>query len=191
VERSVEAGAVEWGELCALEPMVRGWLGRRCRDKSDVDDVVHDTLLRAACFRGVLTRPERRASWALSIAANVLRDRVRRRREICPGIEEFDFDQTPCVAESGAADGTLVIGGRAVTSGEALEWLQASLRAMQPNEAAMLLDYYGGESLGAIAARMGVESKNAKCRLYRARRRLARDLEQRCEASRRVSEAQR
>lgn len=188
MERSVEAGAVEWSELCALEPMVRGWLGRRCRDQSDVDDVVHDTLLRAARFRGAVTRPERRASWALSIAANVLRDRVRRRREICPGVDEFDFEQTPCVAEGGAAEGTLVIGGRAVTSGEALEWLQASLRSMRPNEAALLLDYYGGESLGAIAARMGIESKNAKCRLYRARRRLARDLEQRCEAARRTSE---
>jgi DNA-directed RNA polymerase specialized sigma24 family protein len=226
-----------WSGLSEVEPVVRGWLGRRCRDQSDVDDVVQDTLLRAARYRGGLTQPERLASWAVSIAANTLRDRRRARAGWFVAehteleLEEFAVDARP-TAERG--DDTLLwIGGRCVQTCDALEHLHAALRTLRPGDARLLLDHYGERELERVAERtlepagertlepvgelaheptgertlepageleldrapVGVaepstrpgpprtEALNSalKCRLYRARRRLARELRLRLE----------
>ncbi len=216
----MEAGSATidpWSGLSEVEPVVRGWLGRRCRDQSDVDDVVQDTLLRAARYRGGLTRPERLASWAVSIAANTLRDRRRARsgrfvaEDTGLDLEECVFDARP-TGERG--DDTLLwIGGCCVTTCDALEHLHAALRTLRPADARLLLEHYGerelalapavelaleapggaGAGLGATSEatseaaagsgepRAGVLDSARKCRLYRARRRLARELRLRLE----------
>jgi DNA-directed RNA polymerase specialized sigma24 family protein len=240
-ERSVEACSATtdaWSGLSEVEPVVRGWLGRRCRNPSDVDDVVQDTLLRAARYRTGLARPERLASWALSIAANALRDRRRARsgwvvaEDMALDFEQFAWDGR--APEERGDESLLWIGGRRVTTCDALEHLQAALRTLKPGDARLLLEHYGEREFaraedGAPANSMradsaprcsGPEAKPSmpaqspgqspaessilsradsradsraeatrttgrdearKCRLYRARRRLASELRTRLE----------
>lgn len=175
------AAARGWEGLSEVEPVVRGWLWRRCRDQSDVDDVVQDTLLRAARYRVGLARPERLASWALSIAANTLRDRMRAgpRWVVAEG-GDFDLDQLACVEGCGeprGGDALLTIGGRRVSRSDALEHLRVALRTLKPRDAALLMDYYGGADVQTLMARTGLGASAVKCRLHRGRRRLARELE--------------
>jgi len=175
--------AAAWGGLTEVEPVVRGWLWRRCRGDSEVDDIVQETLLRAARYRGRLERSDRLAGWTLSIAANALRDR--KRRELRHGAvdeHEFDFDTVACmrgeiVAESSPS--TLRIAGAWVSSDEALAHLREALLRLRPRERELLLDFYGGASMRELATRLGVGAAAIKCRLYRARRMLTRVLERR------------
>lgn len=177
------AAATAWDGLSEVEPLVRGWLWRRCSDRAAVDDVVQDTLLRAARYRHGLSRPERLASWALSIAANTLRDRLRSAPvERVAEADEYDLEQFACSQRSLDASGDdslLRIGGRVVTCSDALEHLRAALRTLKAQDAQLLLDYYGGFDIQALTTRTGLRASAVKCRLHRGRRRLARELERR------------
>lgn len=182
-----EVAKAEWGGLREVEAVVRGWLWRRCRHDSDVDDVVQDTLLRAARYRGRLEHSERLAGWALSIAANTLRDRKRRERR-CASADggELDLDQLAGAGracESPAGSSALRIGGVWVTTEEALEELREALCGLRPSDRELLLEFYGGASMRELAGRLGVGTTAIKCRLYRARRGLTRVLEQRLRRS--------
>ncbi len=177
------AATTAWDGLSEVEPLVRGWLWRRCSDRAAVDDVVQDTLLRAARYRHGLSRPERLASWALSIAANTLRDRLRSAPvERVAESADFDLDQFACrerPPESRGDDSLLRIGGRVVTCSDALEHLRAALRTLRAQDAELLLEYYGGLDIQALMARSGLGASAIKCRLHRGRKRLARELERR------------
>ena len=177
------AAATAWDGLSEVEPLVRGWLWRRCSDRAAVDDVVQDTLLRAARYRHGLTRPERLTSWALSIAANTLRDRLRSAPvERVAEADEFDLEQFACderPIDARGDDSLLRIGGRVVTCSDAVEHLRAALRTLKPQDAELLLEYYGGLDIQALTARSGLRASAVKCRLHRGRRRLARELERR------------
>jgi DNA-directed RNA polymerase specialized sigma24 family protein len=70
---------LRWSGLEELRPSLQRLLARRCRDAAELDDVVQETLLRAARYRAKLSERERLRGWAMRIAINVLRDRVRRR----------------------------------------------------------------------------------------------------------------
>ena len=78
-----------WRGLAELEPQVRAFARRRCRDMHELDDVVQETLLRAARYRRGLTDETRLKSWTLRIAANVMRDRLD--REACLGCAGVGF----------------------------------------------------------------------------------------------------
>lgn len=187
------AAVAGWDGLSEVEPVVRGWLWRRCRDQSDVDDVVQDTLLRAARYRLGLARPERLASWALSIAANTLRDRLRSapRWFVAEGAE-VELDQLACSTREGDTRGgetLLTIAGRRVSRSDALEHLRSALRTLKPRDAALLMEYYGGADIQTLMARTGLGASAVKCRLHRGRRRLARELEFRLRLPSAASEA--
>ena len=92
----VTTSLARWRGLERLEDDLRAYLCRRCRDQSEMDDVVQETLLRAARYRRSLCDPAKLRGWAMRIAANVLRDHVRRecrmqRRELLEsGWESFE-----------------------------------------------------------------------------------------------------
>lgn len=187
-----ELGA-EWGGLSEVEPVLRGWLWRRCRVDDDLDDVVQETLLRAARYRGGLAQPERLVSWTLTIAANTLRDRARTCARLRVAEESVgdveELSEAPRTRDEEPAGALLRIGGSRVASDDALEHLRDALGALPEQEARLLLDYHGGARLADLAARQGVRPAALKCRLYRARRRLVRDVERRLAASTRVAGA--
>ena len=55
--------ALDWRELSAEGPELVAWLGRYCANPAEVDDVVQETLLRAAARRRGLQDPARLRAW--------------------------------------------------------------------------------------------------------------------------------
>lgn len=181
---SLEAAC--WGGIAELEPLVRVWLSRRCRDGSELDDVVQETLLRAARYRLRGHAPRRLEPWLLRIASNALHDRARRegrarvRAEGEQLLEELAAPDSvhECVGDAGAERWTL--GRHVVTKDTALAVLDVALRRLRSDERALLCSFYSGaRRCGAAARACGQPEERAKLRLFRARRRLGRELERR------------
>ena len=187
------ATAGAWDGLGEGREVLRGWLARRCAHDSEVDDVVQETLLRAARYRGGLADDARLAGWALAIAANTLRDRRRLAQRWCVSEDGgLDLESLAVEPEShGASLGQalLTVGGRRVSCEDALEHLRAALASLRPCDARLLLEFYGGVPTPDIAQRLGVGRGAVKCRLYRARRSLTRMMERRIAREHRASEA--
>ena len=172
---------VRWAGLCELEPMLRAWLARRCRDRAEIDDVLHDTWLRAARFRAQQSDPERLRGWLLRVASNALRDRARaegRARAALKDDGELDSLPAPgCVREAPADESAVRVEGVVVPRELARVHLQHALDALRPADREILLDYYGGGTTCAqAAAARGVSAETLKMRLFRARQRLTRVL---------------
>lgn len=173
-ERAV---SVCWRGLAELEPDVRAFARRRCRDVHELDDVVQETLLRAARYRRRLQVEERLRAWTLRIAANVLRDRRIGER----WISFLDSDCGP-LAE---------LEGSEVDPGSAGEWMRLTefglvmerdalveqvvrvIGDLPESDARVLRSYYQEPlSTARAAAECGVAVSLVKTRLYRARKRL-------------------
>jgi RNA polymerase sigma-70 factor (ECF subfamily) len=176
---------VHWNGLEGLEPELRRYLRRRCRDASEADDVVQETLLRAARYRPGLVEPQRIHGWIQRIAANVLRDL--RRREGRHGRVEVDGwrgldrlqGREPAPGEVDQ-EAYLRVGGLALERGMLLEHLACVLGMLRDGDRRVLSSYYHGEGSSARAAlELGIARRLVKVRLYRARQRLSRMLRQR------------
>ncbi len=169
-----------WVGLEDLEPALRGYLRGRCRDESEVDDLVQDTLLRAARYRMSLADPGRLRSWILSIASNLLRDHVRRecRLRRAEGservLEDLAGSDDPPSPET---DEPLWSIGRKAAVGQetALRHVTLAMRGLRARDRHLLRSYYERE-LGCAesAAECGIAPALVKLRLFRVRRRLAR-----------------
>ena len=191
LERGGELGSSGWwGGLVELEPLVRGVLARRHVPPTDLDDLVQETLLRAARFRARGSVPEKLGAWVTRIAVNVLHDRARRELRLTGPAEDAEPVEleaivareslATCVGEPG--DERWVLGGYVVTRDGAMEALAGALDELRSEESAILRCYYGDEQRSVEAARScGQPESLAKLRLYRARRRLSRALEPRLE----------
>src|SRR2546426_12483431 len=61
---------------------LRGWLGARLRghEEQELDDLCQEILLKALRGRAMLRMPDRFPAWLYSIATNVWRDYVRKRK---------------------------------------------------------------------------------------------------------------
>lgn len=79
----------DWSGLEDLRPDVRAALARHSCRASELDDVVQESLIRAARYRGSLTDTERLRGWVIRIALNVMRDHMRRDLRI-PRVEEAE-----------------------------------------------------------------------------------------------------
>jgi RNA polymerase sigma-70 factor (ECF subfamily) len=177
---SEAAGVARWGGLSELEPMLRRYLGRRCRDESELEDVLQETLLRAARYRAALAESGRLAHWATRIAGNVLRDHVRRHRcaELSdPGLEGLASRERPPGFEP---EPQLRWGTMVVAQGTALQHMGIALEGLKLDDRRVLRSYYGGgQSCARTAQECELPLGLVKVRLFRARRRLARALRQR------------
>ncbi|MEV0392321.1 sigma-70 family RNA polymerase sigma factor [Polymorphospora rubra] len=67
--------------LAAHLPLVHNVVGRALPERSDVDDVVQETMLRAVERLSDLRDPARFRSWLLTIAIRQVKDRMRARRQ--------------------------------------------------------------------------------------------------------------
>jgi RNA polymerase sigma-70 factor (ECF subfamily) len=177
----VEAGLHEgaWTGLEEVEGELREILARRCRDVSEVDDVLQETYLRAARHRGTLSDPTRLRGWATRIALNALRD-IQRRNSRLPRADlgeaglELLLEGHP---QRGADGGppSLRVGSRWIDRGDALRELAATFGQLPPHDRRVLESYYGGGQCGERTAReCGLPRSLVKVRLFRARRRLER-----------------
>jgi RNA polymerase sigma factor (sigma-70 family) len=173
--------SVCWRGLADMEVHVRAFARRRCRDVHELDDVVQETLLRAARYRSGLTDESRLKPWTLRIAANVVRDRQRRDLERA--------HQNPEEALLAAVE------GKEADPGAAGEWVRLTefgvvmehealvghvsrvISELPAADARVLRSYYTEPvSTARAASECGVATTLVKTRLYRARRRLRRRL---------------
>lgn len=198
-----------WSGLTELEPMIRGWLVRRCRNSAELDDAVQDTMLRAARFRMRGHDPRRLEAWVLRIAANTLHDSLRRagrERVHCQDgvlLDELASPDSVCECVGDLDMERWTLGPYAVTRGAALGALEGALAALRGDEQRLLSAHYGvleecagsasrsfpASGAGERGARGAVAGAGpaprprippaSKMRLFRARRRLSRELERR------------
>ena len=184
VTEQVTTCCASWRGLEDIEPALRGFVGRRCSNPSEVDDVVQETLLRAARYRTSLGDPGRLRGWAMSIACNVMRDTVRHEARLprvempAEALEQLESRESEpgCVAEAfGASIGAVGVGTHA-----ALEHLASAMHGMRTQDRRLLRSYYWGKRDCAHAAlECGIPLEVAKVRLFRARQRLTRVLRRR------------
>jgi RNA polymerase sigma factor (sigma-70 family) len=132
---------------------------------ADAEDVTQTTFLRAyrSLERGV--RPRKPASWLLTIASNVLKERFRKERSRA----------TEALVDDPAAD-EAVGDDETPTIGELL----AALRVIPPlQRQAIVLREFEGRSYAEIAEILGVTTSALETLLFRARRSLAEELQSR------------
>lgn len=174
----------DWRGLSELRADVERALVRSCRDRGELDDLVQETLLRAASFRDGLQEPERLRAWVLRIAWNVLRDHVRRERRL--GRSEVSEEALIELAAEDAGSGRPAVAaelrlGAYVYDGEEVFHTLCALLPELDLADRQLFDAYYREGLGCSAAarRLGVTTQTVKMRLFRLRRRLRRGLQKR------------
>lgn len=170
---------LQWGGLEELEPGLRAYLGRRCRDGSEVDDVVQETLLRAARYRDSIVDLRRLQGWVTRIARNVLSDHIRREcrlrraeaaEERLPGLVAREVPP----GETGEL-ASLYVGRKLVDTEDLLGHLEAAMGDLRDEDRRALHAYYGGgQDCRGTGAELGIPAALVKVRLFRARRRLAR-----------------
>ena len=172
-----EAVASPWGGLEALRGSLKRFLVARCRDESELDDVIQETFLRAARYRHSLTDDQRLHSWVLRISLNVLRDRAVRvgrgpslglDEELCESIEGREVFPGDVREETWYR-----VDGEELDRESALGHLARGLEGLRAVDRSVLVAYYGGgESCSAAARDCGVSAHLVKVKLFRARRRL-------------------
>ena len=186
VGEQVSAGA-QVDEFVERVAALRGDLMRsltsRGADVNDADDVVQDALLKAF---GHLERRRTRVElrpWLMQVTRHVLYDRVRRQqvREAASGDADLDVFEGRQPEPAEVLEGAeRRYGDRLVPSLVAERAVQAGLGSLRDRDRELLVDHYErGRGLAEIAAREGVHSQTVKVRLFRARRRLANQVERR------------
>ncbi|MCK6445184.1 MAG: RNA polymerase sigma factor [Planctomycetes bacterium] len=181
---NIAVSPARWLGLDDLRPTLRSFLRTRCPDRSELEDVLHETLLRAARYRHSLADPRNLSGWTHSIAVNVVRDRARRLRRqerMESGNQLFDglIGREPIPGEEDHDD-LLRFGPLVVERAVALRELEAALLELKPADREVLESYYHDErSCGETADMCGIPSPLVKVRLYRARQRLMRTLRRR------------
>ncbi len=176
-------GFETWLGLEDLRPTLRRFLILRCPDENEIEDVIQETLLRAARYRRGLTRPERLRSWVMRIAANVFHDR--RREATRMGSLELDEESEEAPPSREPEPGGneremwLEIEGESIEREQALHLLADAFRFLRLADRSVLSSYYGGEeSCASTAIDCGLSPALVKVRLFRARRRLERRVRQ-------------
>ena len=175
------ADTVTWTGWEALEPFVREFIERRCRDRSAVDDLVQETPMRIASRRGRLGETHSLRGWAVRIAQNLMRDRLRcRGRQLAQEAPDGNLDQLGSRAREGdeaPEPATFVLGSFEFDSATALRHVERALATLGADDRKLIVAFYRGRrgSLRA-AAECAVPPQRVKLRLFRARQRLRRAL---------------
>jgi DNA-directed RNA polymerase specialized sigma24 family protein len=161
-----------------LRPVLTSVIARRCRDPSEVDDVVQEALLRAASYRAHRARPRRLRPWLVTVALRVHADRIRRRRTREQAELDYGAVLHGLLLERQQIPGhdrepPWRLGRHTLERQEALEEMRACLTELLDRDRAALSRYLGGadtccEEPPAQDLGEGVR----KVRMFRARRRL-------------------
>jgi RNA polymerase sigma-70 factor (ECF subfamily) len=169
----------DWHGLDELGPAIRASLARRVPHEAEIDDIVQETLLRAARYRDGLDDPARLRPWVIRIAMNVMRDRVRRESRL-PRVDDAE-DVLDLLAGREEIPGDVPetvrvrLDGVSVEKDIVLHHIASAVAKMRGDDREVLSAYYV-ESRGVLlAARVcEVPLDLVKVRLYRARGRLTR-----------------
>ena len=177
------AGALCWQGLEGLRGPLRKFLAQRCRDENEAEDIIQETFLRAARYRGGLANPGRLRSWVLRIASNVFRDNAAR---ACRGPVVLDDELVEALEGrerfpgNDSADDWYQVAGEWMERDCVLRLLRTVMATLRPDDRDILTEHYrGAENCAQTAAACGIPRGLVKVRLFRARRRLEQLLERR------------
>ncbi len=136
-------------------------------DPDAAQDIAQETMLRAWRWRNRLREPRAAKRWLLTVAANIWRDQLRRRRAhpvgAMPEAPQPPADEAPP--------------GRALMHGEAVEWVTRRMARLPPRQRQVLyLRAFEELALQEIAGMLSISVNAAKASLAAARRTLRREL---------------
>jgi RNA polymerase sigma-70 factor (ECF subfamily) len=167
----------DWRGLSELRGDVERSLARSCRDSNELDDLVQETLLRAARYRKGLLETTCLRSWVIRIAWNVLRDHIRRERRMAK-VELTDdlLSQLETMEEAGCSHpgtGDVAILGLPYDYEDVVGVLQVLLEGLPLEDRHLIESYYDPDrGCASTAACLSVTTQTIKMRLYRLRRKL-------------------
>ncbi len=147
----------------AYQASVYNLCARMLWDSQEAEDAAQETFLRA--YRHLPRYdPERRfGTWLLSIAAHHCIDRLRRRRLVTVGVEEWWETPDPCPGPEAVYERR-----------ERQESVAQVLRVLGPlDRAAIVLRYWYDLSYEELAQALSLPINTVKSRIHRAKRRLA------------------
>ena len=178
VAQSLRRGAEleEWKGLEEFRRDLRAFLARRCVDENELEDIIHETYVRAVRYRKG-SRPVRLRSWLLSIARNVLFDRRRERERYGPLEVEPEPGEGGELSPAEGGEELFHIGRWALDRESAVLHLRHALAQLREGDRRLLRTFYeGGEDARATACECSIPPHLVKTRLFRARRRLLKAL---------------
>lgn len=169
-------GDPEWHGLEELRGVLRAVLARHCQDEAEAEDVIQETYLRAARYRGNLTETGRLRSWTTRIAMNVLADAKRRgARHVPTSPEDVALEIGAGERPSAERDGTFRVGRWELDKESLLLVMAQALRHLGREDRRVLDSFYrGAQSCRETAAECDIPAHLVKIRLFRARKRLLR-----------------
>lgn len=149
-----------------MQPQLEGFLTRRARG-ADVEDLVQETFVRALDNLGSYDARYRFSTWLYTIASNLAVTQHRRERP-----RGGDVEQLPDAGESAELH---LVRARGRERGARL-WQRASELLAPAHYQALWMRYAEDLTVREIAERTGRSAVHVRVLLYRARRRLAREL---------------
>lgn len=173
-----------WAGLEELRGDVGRSIRRHTRSAEELEDVVQETLLRAARFRHRLTDDSRLRPWLLRIAQNVMRDR-RRLEARLPRVDVTEdlfsrIEGREAAPGDGPEDDLLESGGEVFDREVVLRHFERALRDLPRKDQRVLELWYSCPEDEPRASRVCEHSPSlAKVRVFRARGRLVRLLRRR------------
>jgi len=184
----VKEGVSDWDGLEERRGRLERKVFRWSQDKSVVDDVVQETMIRAARYRVGLREPLRMDSWMERIAWNVLKSlRGREARRGMSVVENGQLDVTEgreLDPEIGLVENVLWVYDKEVESDRLSSLLDGAIRALPDHERRLVqAAYFQQMSPCAISEAFGVRRALVKSRLYRIRQKLRRRVVQALEGS--------
>lgn len=173
-----------WSGLAEQRQMLVRVLNKRCADRSIVEDLAHDTLLRAARYRPRELDEDRLPAWLRRVAMNVLNDHLRRAHRL-PLRDATEDEWMECVearerapGEDPRAGSVFRAGGLMLECEDALHHVYEGLQSLGDRDRAAIARACAEAPDASDAA--DVDGDDAarrargrrKGRLFRARRRL-------------------
>ncbi len=172
-----------WAGLEDLRSELYGALHRHAQDPNEIEDVIQETLLRAARYRENLDDRACLRSWALRIARNVLADKKRRGgrvTHVAPGEPLWHELETRAEVPGDEETPIYKLGDRWIDRDDAVEHLTRVFERLRPDDRELLTSFYWqSASCRTIARASRIPAHLVKVRLYRARQRLCRALRRR------------
>lgn len=152
-------------ELSKARPSLRAFVGRLTPDYDEAEDVVAEAMRRAWCARDTFRRDASLTTWLFKIGRNTLLDGRKRKRH-----ESVSLSALPYNMET-VSDDTYFKGEQHIDPA-----ILAALSDARPDEVAVIVRYYRGDSYAEIASTLGVPIGTVKSRIHNLRRFMSKKL---------------
>ncbi len=157
------------------------FLLKRCRDASEVDDIVQEAFMRAARYRKTLDSDLSLRPWLVRIASNVLANRVSKElRRLERQTADDDLEMIVGREREPGEDlgeEEVWVDGQCRAKSRVLGAMREALDCLGRSERRLLLAYYRDRAEARrLAAQLGWSAEVLKVRLFRSRRRLRSEL---------------